>query len=241
MTSVQEHYQNLLAPHYAWICGGFNLNLKKNRAFFIEHGIKPLNSGIAVDLGAGCGFQSIPLAEIGFNVTAIDLSPALLAHLKKNAVGLKIATIQDDLLNFTEHCPARAEIITCMGDTLTHLNSFGDVKKLIEAVYLGLEPGGLLVLGFRDMTVELKGLDRFIAVRSGAKRIFTCFLEFGKNHVKVHDIVYEKNAEQWKLRKSVFKKLRISRQWTIDHLRKAGFTIESNCIKDDVVTILARK
>jgi len=78
----------------------------------------------------------------------------------------KIVTIQDDLLNFTEHSPAKVEIIICMGDTLTHLNTFEEVQKLIETGYLSLEPGGLLILGFRDMTVELTGLDRFIAVRS---------------------------------------------------------------------------
>ena len=241
MTGVQEHYQNLLAPYYSWICGGFNSNLKKNRAFFQAHGVRPLHSGIAVDLGAGCGFQTIPLAEAGFNVTAIDLSPALLAQLKKSAAWLPIVTIQDDLLNFTEHSPAKVEIIICMGDTLTHLNTFEEVQKLIETVYLSLAPGGLLILGFRDMTAELKGLDRFIVVRSDAKRIFTCFLEFEEKHVKVHDIVYEKIKDQWNLKKSFFRKLRISRQWTMDCLQKAGFTIESNRIENDLVTILARK
>lgn len=241
MTSVQEHYQNLLAPYYAWICGGFNSNLKKNRAFFLKQGVRPLLSGIAVDLGAGCGFQSIPLAEAGFNVTSIDVSPALLAQLKKSAAGLPIVTIQDDLLNFTEHIPAKVEIFICMGDTLTHLNTFDEVQKLIETVYRYLEPGGLLILDFRDMTVELTGLDRFIAVRSDAKRIFTCFLEFEEKHVKVHDIVYEKPKDQWNLRKSFFRKLRISRQWTINCLQKAGFAIELNSIESDMVTILVRK
>ena len=35
----------------------------------------------AVDLGAGCGFQAIPLARLGFAVTAIDLDRKLLAEL----------------------------------------------------------------------------------------------------------------------------------------------------------------
>jgi len=238
---MQEHYQNLLAPYYSWICGGFKSNLRKNRTFFSEHDIRPTRSGVAVDLGAGCGFQSIPLAESGFNVIAIDQSHALLTQLKKSAAELPIVTIQDDLLNFTAHCPAKVEIIVCMGDTLTHLKALGDVRQLIEAVYSALELNGLFILGFRDMTVELTGLDRFIPVRSDSKRIFTCFLEFEEKHVKVHDIIYEKTSGHWSMQKSFFRKLRIPQPWTIDCLQKSGFTIESHHIENDMVTILARR
>jgi hypothetical protein len=128
-----------------------------------------------------------------------------------------------------------------MGDTLTHLNTLAEVQKLIESVYLSLEQQGLLILGFRDMTVELTGLDRFIPVRSDANRIFTCFLEFEEKEVKVHDIIYEKVKDQWNMKKSFFRKLRISQEWTVDCLQQAGFTVESDSIENGMVTILARK
>ena len=48
-------------------------------------GITPARSGRAVDLGAGCGFQSIPLARLGFAVTAIDIDRKLLDELHRNA------------------------------------------------------------------------------------------------------------------------------------------------------------
>jgi 16S rRNA G527 N7-methylase RsmG len=241
VASVQEHYKNMLAPYYAWAFGGSGAILKKNRSFFSRHNVRPVRSGAAVDLGAGCGFQSIPLAEAGFNVTAIDLSQALLAQLKKRAAGLPIATIQDDLLNFTAYCPAKVEIIVCMGDTLTHLDTLADVRQLVEAVYPALEQNGLFILGFRDMTVELTGLDRFIPIRSDSKRIFTCFLEFRAKHVLVHDIIYEKRNDQWHLQKSFFRKLRIPRPWLTDYIQQAGFTIESNRMENNMATILARK
>ena len=64
-------------------------------------------------------------------------------------------------------------------------------------------------------------LDRFIPVRSNENTIFTCFLEFEKENVKVHDIIYEKNKDQWVLKKSVFQKLRISPNWTQKYLQEA--------------------
>ncbi|MEJ2221038.1 MAG: class I SAM-dependent methyltransferase, partial [Desulfobacterales bacterium] len=105
MASVKEHYDKLLAPYYSWICGGCELKFEENRKFFQSLGIRPVRSGAAVDLGAGSGFQSIPLSEAGFKVFAIDLSPDLLAELKSHAEGLSIVTIEDNLLNFTEHIP----------------------------------------------------------------------------------------------------------------------------------------
>ena len=154
MHSVKEHYDNLLAPCYSWICGGYDLKLKENRTFFHDHNVRPERSAAAVDLGAGCGFQSIPLAESGFNVTAIDLNRHLLAQLRENAEGLPIVTIEDNLLNFREYSPAKIENIVCMGDTLTHLNSRDEVRQLINAVYPVLEEQGLFILGFRDLTPE---------------------------------------------------------------------------------------
>ena len=69
MASVEKHYEDLLAPYYSWISGGSELKLKEYRNFFRDHGVRPASSGVAVDLGAGPGFQSIPLAETGFNGT----------------------------------------------------------------------------------------------------------------------------------------------------------------------------
>jgi hypothetical protein len=60
MADVKAHYDNLLAPYYSWIYGGATEKLAENRAFFQDHGLRPASSGSAMDLGAGCGFQSIP-------------------------------------------------------------------------------------------------------------------------------------------------------------------------------------
>lgn len=241
MASVEEHYSNLLASYYSWICGDFDANLKKYRMFFGEHGIEPLRSGVAVDLGAGCGFQSIPLAEAGFNVISIDTNQALLTQLKKGAKNLTITAIQDDLLSLNKHIPTQAEVVVCMGDTLTHLETLQTVEDLIAKIHKALDCNGRLILGYRDLTVELAGLDRFIPVRSSSNKIFTCFLEYEKRHVKVHDIVYEKSDGLWHMKKSFYRKLRISHQWTKECIQTAGFTIETFDMDKEMATIVARK
>ncbi len=81
MPSVTEHYANILADHYSWLFGGFGEKAEENRQFFATQGISPHRNGVALDLGCGSGFQSIPLAQLGFRVLALDLSPTLLAEL----------------------------------------------------------------------------------------------------------------------------------------------------------------
>jgi len=241
MADVKAHYDNLLAPYYSWIFGGLKLKLEENRKFFRDHKIQPELSGVAMDLGAGCGFQAIPLAEAGFKVIAIDICRDLLADLGKRAGELSIETLEDNLLNFSVHRPANTELIVCMGDTLTHLDSLETVQSLLKNVYQALESNGRLVLTFRDLTVELKDLDRFIPVRSESNLIFTCFLEYEKAHVKVHDVIYEKINDQWQLKKGVYRKLRIPPDWAQECLLKIGFEVETFDIQNGMVTITVRR
>jgi len=241
MADVKAHYDNLLAPYYSWIFGGLKLKLEENRKFFRDHKIQPELSGVAMDLGAGCGFQAIPLAEAGFKVIAIDICRDLLADLGKSAGELSIETLEDNLLNFSVHRPANTELIVCMGDTLTHLDSLENVHGLLKNAYQALESNGRLVLSFRDLTFELKDLDRFIPVRSESNLIFTCFLEYEKDYVKVHDIIYEKIKDQWQLKKGFYRKLRIPPDWTKECLLKIGFEVEEFDIHNGMVTVTARK
>ena len=241
MVPVREHYENHLAPYYAWILGGVEVNMAENRRFFKDRNIQPTPSGRAFDLGAGCGFQSIPLAELGYRVVAMDLSARLLTQLKEHARNLPIETICADILNFSNYVRGRVELVVCMGDTLTHLDTIEHVEDLMQQAYAALAPGGCLILSFRDLSQTLVGLDRFIPVRSNDRLIFTCFLEYEARTVKVHDIIYKKKNRQWELHKSVYRKLRISPDWVQKCLQQIGFTLEFYDEKKGLIFIMARK
>lgn len=241
MASVGEHYENVLADVYSWMFGGFEAGVQRNTEFFNSHKLKPEGSAVAVDLGAGCGFQSIPLARAGFRVTAIDIDAKLLGELQIHCGDLPVVNIQDDLMNFGNHVKNNAELIVCMTDTLLHLESKENVDALFTKVYDALEPGGRFVITFRDLTQELKDTDRFLPVRSDENIIFTCFLEYEPETVKVHDIVYKRTAGNWDLFKSWYRKLRLSKQWVDTHLAKSGFNDLNSTVDNGLVTTIARK
>ncbi|MBI3245735.1 MAG: class I SAM-dependent methyltransferase [Deltaproteobacteria bacterium] len=241
MPSVTEHYENVLAGHYSWLFGGIDAKVAEHRQFFQAQGITPLSNGLAIDLGCGSGFQSLPLAQLGFRVLAVDLSPTLLAELASGKGDLQIETIQDDLLEFPQYLSGRAELCVCMGDTLTHLDSRQTIAQLFQRVAEHLEPGGKFILTFRDLSLELTELDRFLPLRSEPDKIFTCYLEYEPEHVKVHDLLYERVGEQWLLHKSFYRKCRVSFTWAKDTLQTVGFALAMATLDKGLVTIIAQK
>lgn len=239
--SVLDHYEKQLADYYSWMFGDFEKKLDDNRQFFSLRNIEPFQTKLAYDLGAGCGFQSIPLAEAGFRVKAVDFSKKLLSELEHHRGNLSIESIESDIMHFENYATEQADLFVCMGDTLTHLESKDDVRVLFERIFKKLEPKGWLVLSYRDLTFELTGIGRFIPVRGTPERIFTCFLEYFPDHVQVFDIVNELQNGQWQQKISSYKKIKIVKDETLKLLRETGFGIQYEDVTRGMVTIIATK
>lgn len=222
--SVTEHYDRLLAEHYSWMLGPFADRVAEQRDLLSGLGLAPGETGRALDLGCGSGIQSVALAQLGFDVTAVDTSRKLLDELDAAKDGLPITTMVGDIEALPDFGTA-FDAIVCMGDTLTHLSNVAAVERLFDAVTGLLSPGGRLVLTFRDLTAELAGTDRFIPVRSDSDRIMTCFLEYEPETVVVHDLVHVRQGEGWDLNKSSYRKLRLSPDWVRDQLTRRGFRL----------------
>lgn len=246
-SSVKAHYEQLLAPHYTWIAGGAEGSRSRFAALLGELGLRPSSAGAtALDLGAGSGFQSLPLAAAGYRVTALDLSETLLAELARDAAAasLSVRTVVADLRDLATHVPSPApELVVCMGDTLPHLPSLDDVARVLAASAAALAPGGHLLLSFRDHTTARTGADRFIPVRSEPDRLFTCFLDYGPDRVAVHDILHTRASAtaEWRMAVSVYEKLRLAPAFVRAELARAGLTLVRDTASSGLVTLVARR
>jgi SAM-dependent methyltransferase len=242
MASVEEHYEALLAHHYTWMRGDFDSRVREYRALFENSGVSPQKGGKALDLGCGSGFQSVALAEMGFEVVGVDSSESLLRELRSRATNLPIHPVLGDMREaglYTEYGPF--EVAACMGDTITHLRSKEEVSSLIRDAHDHLEEGGHFFLQFRDLTRELEGVDRAIPVRSDDDRIMTTFLEYEAEHVNVHDMIFAREPSGWKLHKSAYKKLRLGAKEALGLMEKYGFGISDHNEHEGFSTIIARK
>lgn len=242
MNTPQEHYNNFLGPIYSWMTGDTDSALERNRRFFRQLALDSIPKGLAVDLGCGSGLQSIPLAEFGFSVLAVDACAVLLSELRSGAHSLPIQTIDDDLLNFTKHLEKQAQLVICMGATLTHLESLDAVQTLMAKVSESLVEEGLLVLTFRDYaSVELHGQQRFIPVRSDDTKILTCFLEYHEDFVQVHDLLHQKEGVRWPLTVSSYRKLRLDKHWLIQQMHELGLSVIRDTVEGGMVSLVTKK
>jgi SAM-dependent methyltransferase len=235
---TRAHYATLLAPIYRWMLGDWEQALSRSRAELHALGVRAAGPDArALDLGAGPGLQSIPLAELGYRVTAVDTSGELLAALSAARPDVR-AVLADlaDLGSIADEVDDKAygetsddayDLIVCMGDTLTHLHTEGDVRRVLAAACRRLRPGGRVVLTFRDYVALVReSTDRFILVHGDAERVLTCCLEEASARVRVTDLVHERRDGRWTLRASAYHKLRLSAAYVREALCELGLEID---------------
>jgi len=227
MASAREHYDGVLAEHYSRMFGDFEAKVAEQRALLERLGVIARHrDATSVDLGCGSGFQSIALARLGFQVMAIDFSQRLLAELRERAHGLPVETIAGDICDVAQLVPKQVELVVCMGDTLSHLEREADLTRVFEGTASRLAAGGRLVLTFRDLSGELRDLDRAIPLHASDELVMTCFLEYEPSTVKVHDLVWVRQPDGWRFRKGVYRKLRLAPEAVATRLERAGFAVE---------------
>jgi SAM-dependent methyltransferase len=244
MNDAIRHYDELLAEHYSWMVGvPFEQKAAEQKALLEELGLTPGPHGTAIDLGAGPGYQSAALADLGYGrVIAIDTSKALLDELEAQKGARPIEPLFADMCRFADHVQTgNVDAIVCMGDALTHLESHKDLSGILASAFTRLAPGGRLILTFRDMSVALTGLDRFIPVQSDADRVMVCFLEYEPETVLVHDLIHSRTQDGWTMRKSSYRKLRVSSDEVVRQLEALGFKIDVNRMAGRMWAISANK
>lgn len=99
-----------------------------------------LKKGTLVDLGAGQGRDSLPLAKIGFNVTAVDISEVGLKQIQEKDSTINI--VKSDLYDFDI---SRFDYILL--DSIIHFYK-NDVEKesgLINKILNEMKSGAILV------------------------------------------------------------------------------------------------
>jgi predicted TPR repeat methyltransferase len=239
MQSAGAHYETHLGPIYSWMLGDLEAALARAAAEIDELKLGTAGGAAAVDLGAGLGLHALPLARLGFRITAIDSCQVLLDELRLRGAGLPITVHNADLLDFRSYIKERPAVILCMGDTLTHLPSTKAVESLLESVTDSLTSTGVFAATFRDYaTKTLEGDARFILVRADEHRILTCFLEYAEEQVTVHDVLNSKEQGRWRQTVSSYPKLRLAPEWVVARLSELGFSVRRDAAANGMARIV---
>ncbi len=115
--------------------------------FYRELATKRLGGpGRILELGAGSGRVTVPLARDGHQVVAIDQSPAMLGALRgrvaklPTAVGSRITVVSGELCTFA--APGKFSLVIAAFNVLEHLYTRGELDACLRRVAAHLAPGG---------------------------------------------------------------------------------------------------
>jgi len=161
---TQEFYDRL-APYYHLLYPNWEASsARQSRGLaevLSEFGVPP--GSTLLDAACGIGTQALGLAQLGYRVTASDLSPAAVARAgtEAQARGLAIDFAVADLRRLSRafHHPFAA-VLAC-DNAIPHLLSDDEIRTaFIESRRL-VRPGGVFILSVRDYAaIERRSPDR---------------------------------------------------------------------------------
>ena len=240
--NIQQHYDQLLARLYTWVFGDVQSKVEENNILFHSLGLGNGAGALAVDLGCGPGYHSLALSKLGYEVVAVDTSQALLNELISHDESKRIKTVCADIRKMRDIIGCPANLVVCMGDTISLLDSNSDLTELLKNIRQCLAGKGHFILSFRDQTRTLEGVDRILPIKNERDRVFTCLLEYEKDRIGVTDILYQFADGKWSLQKSSYKKIRIFSEKLEAVIYEVGFKIVWKDEKNGFVTwVIERK
>ena len=155
---MAKWYEALFDERYVEFYEGLNtVPFAEADVKFLERALD-LSPGMSVlDLGCGQGRHAIPLAERGYRVTGLDLSPVMLQRARRFADerAVEVRWVERRMEELGDLGPFDACI--CLYTVLGYYGDEGDLAVL-RAVHDRLAPGGVLALDLTNFAATLRRL-----------------------------------------------------------------------------------
>lgn len=149
---------------------GWEARSKSEGTFFLdllrEHGARRI-----LDAATGTGFHAAAFADAGYDVTAVDGAPEMVARARANLAERgypDVACEVADWRDLAATAPGPFDAVVCLGNSFGHLFSEADLVASLRSFYEVLSPGGLFVLDSRNYDRVLDG------TASSFKRNYCC-------------------------------------------------------------------
>ncbi|MDY3774383.1 MAG: class I SAM-dependent methyltransferase [Eubacterium sp.] len=118
---------------------------EKIHDLLLEYGIE---SGHVCELGCGTGEMVRRLADAGYEVTGIDISPNMLALAAEKTQGQeKVHYFEEDMTDFSLH--KMADVVLCICDSMNYLLREEDLLAMFRCIRENLVKGGICILDMK--------------------------------------------------------------------------------------------
>ncbi|MFC4347846.1 class I SAM-dependent methyltransferase [Kordiimonas lipolytica] len=149
-----------MAPFYHLVHGDWEASIARQSAA-LDQIIKDIwgGAGTVLDVTCGIGTQALGLAELGYDVTASDLSADSVARAKAEADkrGLKIDFSVADMTRVHEIHQNAFDVVLSADNAVTHLLSEEAILGALKSFYVAAKPGGGCLVSMRDYDAVDRG------------------------------------------------------------------------------------
>jgi SAM-dependent methyltransferase len=157
-----------------------------------------------VDLACGTGNASFALHRLGYEVTGVDRSEAMLQVAREKSAGTNVEFVQQDLRQLGGLGPFDAA--TCLYDSVNYLLAPADIDAALRGAQGIVQPGGLFVF---DICTERNSLRYFRNMRHSERgpgfsyerhSTYDPDRRLQRNHFRIHrdgsDVAFEETHVQ---------------------------------------------
>jgi SAM-dependent methyltransferase len=152
---VSESYYNNLAPYYKYVYRDWESSVAR-QAGQLDAVIRHYFPGTTRILDAACGIgtQAIGLAQLGYRLSAADISPAAVvaAHADAGERGLEIEFAVGDMRHADETFPSLFDLVIACDNAVPHLLTDVDILQAFEAFHRCTTSQGGCIISVRDYT-----------------------------------------------------------------------------------------
>lgn len=108
-------------------------------------------SGLLLDAGGGPGRYTVELAQRGYELVLLDMTPANLAFARRQIKRARVqaqvkATVEGTILDLSRFADASFDAALCLGGPLSHVLNAGDRSRAIDELLRVVKPGGVVVV-----------------------------------------------------------------------------------------------
>ena len=159
----------------------------KNRLERIEDFVKALMSRYGpksvLDAACGTGAYVVKLAQMGIDVTGADISAGMLAKARAQSgrVGVGARWINCPMQQLADHCPEKYDVVMCLGNSIPHILTAGELDQTIKGFAGLLRPGGVLLIHLLN----------YSRIRQSGQRIVGVTRQGNNEYIRFYDIFPE--------------------------------------------------
>lgn len=193
-----DFYEELLAEYDQMI--DWESRLERETPLFRKL-IAEYRVNSVLDAGCGTGRHCFHFRSLGVDkVIGADASAKAIevARHRAEATGNDVHFIQSSFTELTDRASGSFDLITCLGNSISHLLTYDDLELTLNNFRRLLSPRGIILIHTLNWEKRLSNRERFIPPKSHpmpeGDKIFFRFFDFHDELVTMNLVIFEKGG-----------------------------------------------